>query len=61
MVWVIAGAVCNNAQIVGGNLLGQPTEGAILAAAIKVSVLLTYRIVRWDSHHPVSDGPVSCQ
>ncbi|KAK4291732.1 hypothetical protein Pmani_035458 [Petrolisthes manimaculis] len=30
-----SGAVCNNAQIVGGNLLGQPTEGAILAAAIK--------------------------
>lgn len=30
------GAVCNNAQIVGGQLLGQPTDGAILAAAIKV-------------------------
>ncbi|XP_042226858.1 calcium-transporting ATPase type 2C member 1-like isoform X2 [Homarus americanus] len=29
------GAVCNNAQIVGGQLLGQPTEGAILAAALK--------------------------
>ncbi|XP_063888439.1 calcium-transporting ATPase type 2C member 1-like isoform X2 [Scylla paramamosain] len=29
------GAVCNNAQIVGGQLLGQPTDGAILAAAIK--------------------------
>ncbi|XP_045617379.2 calcium-transporting ATPase type 2C member 1 isoform X1 [Procambarus clarkii] len=29
------GAVCNNAQIIGGQLLGQPTEGAILAAAIK--------------------------
>ncbi|XP_071541009.1 calcium-transporting ATPase type 2C member 1 isoform X4 [Panulirus ornatus] len=29
------GAVCNNAQIVGSQLLGQPTEGAILAAAAK--------------------------
>lgn len=32
------GAVCNNAQIIGGQLLGQPTEGAILAAAIKHGV-----------------------
>ncbi|XP_076036714.1 secretory pathway calcium atpase isoform X2 [Oratosquilla oratoria] len=29
------GAVCNNAQIVAGELLGQPTEGALLAAAGK--------------------------
>ena len=35
----MAGAVCNNAQIVGGQLLGQPTDGAILAAAIKVTTL----------------------
>ncbi|XP_037802203.1 calcium-transporting ATPase type 2C member 1-like isoform X2 [Penaeus monodon] len=32
------GAVCNNAEIVGDQLLGQPTEGAILAAAIKHGV-----------------------
>ncbi|KAL7636831.1 UNVERIFIED_CONTAM: hypothetical protein RMT77_012589 [Armadillidium vulgare] len=30
-----AGAVCNNASIINGVLLGQPTEGAILAVASK--------------------------
>lgn len=30
-----AGAVCNNAIIMSDNLLGQPTEGALLAAAMK--------------------------
>ena len=30
------GTVCNNAQIVGGVLRGQPTEGALLACAMKV-------------------------
>ena len=30
------GAVCNNAHIVNGDLRGQPTEGALLAAAMKV-------------------------
>ena len=34
-----AGLVCNNAQIVAGQLLGQPTEGALLVAALKVSFL----------------------
>lgn len=32
-----AGAVCNNAIIMSDTLLGQPTEGALLAAAMKVS------------------------
>ncbi len=31
------GAVCNNATITNTGLRGQPTEGALLAAAIKVS------------------------
>lgn len=30
-----AGAVCNNAVLNGDCLLGQPTEGALLAAAMK--------------------------
>ncbi|XP_014260300.1 calcium-transporting ATPase type 2C member 1 isoform X1 [Cimex lectularius] len=30
-----AGVLCNNAVIIGETLLGQPTEGAILAAAMK--------------------------
>jgi magnesium-transporting ATPase (P-type) len=35
------GCVCNNAVINGDTLLGQPTEGALLAAGMKVlSVLL---------------------
>ena len=38
---MFSGAVCNNAQIVGGHLLGQPTEGAILVAAIKASIFVT--------------------
>ena len=32
--------VCNNAQIIEGNLRGQPTEGSILACAMKVSARL---------------------
>lgn len=32
------GCVCNNAVINGESLLGQPTEGAILAAGMKVSL-----------------------
>ena len=28
--------LCNNAQVVAGQLLGQPTEGALLVAALKV-------------------------
>jgi Ca2+-transporting ATPase len=30
------GVICNNAEIVDGNLQGQPTEGALLACAYKV-------------------------
>ena len=32
------GIVCNDAQILEGILMGQPTEGAIVACAIKVTV-----------------------
>lgn len=32
------GVVCNNAHIVDGNLRGQPTEGAILACAMKMGI-----------------------
>ena len=32
------GIVCNNAQIIAGNLQGQPTEGALLACAFKVGL-----------------------
>ena len=38
----MTGAVCNNAQVVGGYLLGQPTEGAIVVAAHKVRMIFTY-------------------
>lgn len=30
--------LCNNAVITNDNLLGQPTEGALLFAAMKVSI-----------------------
>ena len=30
--------VCNNAQIVDGELRGQPTEGAVLACAMKMNL-----------------------
>ena len=33
---VQAAVICNNAQIVEGTLQGQPTEGALLACAMKV-------------------------
>ena len=33
---MLKGAVCNNAEIVNAQLRGQPTEGALLAAAMKV-------------------------
>lgn len=42
-MYCFSGAVCNNAEIVGDQLLGQPTEGAILAAAIKVSMIFLNR------------------
>jgi len=32
--------VCNNAVIHGDTLLGQPTEGALLAAGMKVGTVL---------------------
>lgn len=35
-----AGCLCNNAKINSGVLMGQPTEGALLVAAMKVRVLL---------------------
>ena len=34
---VEVGAVCNNAEIINGQLRGQPTEGALLAVALKVT------------------------
>ena len=33
---VQVGSVCNNAEIVNSQLRGQPTEGALLAVALKV-------------------------
>jgi len=38
IVWLFrqAAVICNNAQIVEGMLQGQPTEGALLACAMKV-------------------------
>ena len=33
-----AGCLCNNAQIKNGQLMGQPTEGAIVAVGLKVSI-----------------------
>lgn len=30
------GCVCNNAQIINGTVLGQPTEGALMVLALKV-------------------------
>lgn len=34
------GAVCNNAEIVNGQLRGQPTEGALLVVAMKVNTII---------------------
>lgn len=39
------GVVCNNAHIVDGNLRGQPTEGAILACAMKVGAETTLSLL----------------
>lgn len=36
------GAVCNNALIQDGSLLGQPTEGALLAVAMKAGLYATH-------------------
>jgi hypothetical protein len=33
------GAVCNNAEIINSQLRGQPTEGALLAVAMKVIIV----------------------
>ena len=33
------GVVCNNAQIVEGTLIGQPTEGALVVCAMKVTLV----------------------
>jgi hypothetical protein len=35
------GAVCNNAEIVNSQLRGQPTEGALLSLALKVSFIIS--------------------
>lgn len=35
---VEVGAICNNAEIANGQLRGQPTEGALLAVAMKMNV-----------------------
>ncbi|CAF4879496.1 unnamed protein product, partial [Rotaria socialis] len=32
------GAVCNNAEIINFQLRGQPTEGALLAVAMKMNL-----------------------
>ena len=32
------GVVCNNAQVIEGSLVGQPTEGALMACAMKVNL-----------------------
>jgi hypothetical protein len=34
------GAVCNNAEIVSSQLRGQPTDGALLAVAMKVTMMI---------------------
>lgn len=39
--------VCNNAVITNDKLLGQPTEGALLFAAMKVSYMCCKLSVRW--------------
>ena len=40
------GVVCNNAIIDNETLLGQPTEGALLAAAMKVSLRFSFSHIR---------------
>jgi hypothetical protein len=38
------GAVCNNAEIINSQLRGQPTEGALIAVAMKVSDIISRKI-----------------
>uniref|UniRef100_A0A6A7G0R4 Calcium-transporting ATPase n=2 Tax=Hirondellea gigas TaxID=1518452 RepID=A0A6A7G0R4_9CRUS len=43
------GMVCNNAQVVGGQLMGQPTEGALLVAAWKHGIYNSHeKFIRLD-------------
>ena len=41
--------MCNNAQIVEGVLQGQPTEGALMACAMKVCLQLPIINITWLS------------
>jgi len=36
--WLQVGYLCNNAHIEDGSLFGQPTEGALIAVALKVTI-----------------------
>ncbi|CAG0881172.1 unnamed protein product [Darwinula stevensoni] len=49
------GVVCNNANIVQGSLQGQPTEGAILAAALKLGKVASAR----DNYIRLEENPFS--
>lgn len=41
---VETGVLCNNARIQDNTLLGQPTEGALVALAMKVFAILKFEI-----------------
>lgn len=45
-IFLQVGSVCNNAVISDGVLLGQPTEGALIAAAVKVGLIGLIKLVQ---------------
>ena len=51
-----AAVICNNAQIVEGTLQGQPTEGALLACAMKVCYEWFYVILSLSLHWNSAGG-----
>lgn len=52
-----AGCICNNAQIKNGCLLGQPTEGAIVAVGLKVGFISSKCHL---FHHNIALHVISC-
>lgn len=36
------GCVCNNAQVINGTVLGQPTEGALIVLGMKVNITIFF-------------------
>ncbi len=42
-----AGCICNNAQIRNGTLMGQPTEGAMVAVGLKVTLISVLSVPKW--------------